>query len=216
MKRLTLTIVVATGAFLLCALPGYADRLRGGIAFEYGSSSSWFGLASPPFFSVPYQNNSSSDGILSGSLEYLVVRGWALEVGVAFKGSFALSGWNLGSPGVTDTLGYYYYPDDVHISADWWALAALVTAHVHVGPFATLDGAVGYGPFGYVNVTYWDDAGVVTGPVTQGSGVFPQNAWSIDWSAGLSFWFFGLLSLSLDVGMMGPDFVSGIGVNFRI
>jgi hypothetical protein len=165
---------------------------------------------------VPPQSNASSDGVVSGILEYVAVRGRPLSVGIAFKGSFAFSGWNLGSPGVTDGLGNYYYPDDVHISADWWALGAFLTGHLRLGPFASLDGAVGYGPYGYFNVNYWDDAGVVYGPVSGGSGLFPQDAWSIDWSAGISFGFFPLVSLGLDVGMMGPDFVAGLGVYFLL
>jgi hypothetical protein len=80
----------------------------------------------------------------------------------------------------------------------------------------TLDGALGYGPYGYANVSYWDDYGTTAGPVDQSSGYFPQTAWGLDWSAGLSFRMFRLLALSLDIGMMGPDFVSGIGFTFPL
>lgn len=216
MKRHFVIGISAVIALLLGALPGYSDRLRAGVSFEYGTTTSAFGLVSPVFFAVPYQSNTSADGVISGTLEYLFARRWPLDLGVAVKGSFALSGWNLGSPGVWDTQGNYYYLDDVHISADWWAFAAMGMAHIHLGPFATVDGAIGYGPYGYFNVSYWDDAGVVTGPVTEGGGIFPQNAWSIDWSAGLSFGFFSLASLALEVGMMGPDFVAGLGVGFAL
>lgn len=216
MNRYVLTGMAAAAALFVVALPGYSDRLHGVVSFEYGTSSAAFGLSSPPYFTVPYQGNDSSDGVLSGTLEYIAARNWPLEIGLAIKGSFALSGWNLGSPGVTDSQGYYYYPDDVHISADWWALAAMGTAHVRLGPVLTLNGAVGYGPYGYLNVNYWDDAGVVAGPVLQGGGIFPQNAWSLDWSAGLSFGFFSILALDLDAGMMGPDFVAGLGLDFSL
>ena len=58
--------------------------------------------------------------------------------------------------------------------------------------------------------------GVVYGPVLQSAGVFPQEAWGIDWSAGLSFGYFRRASLTLDVGMTGPDFVAGLGVRFPL
>ena len=58
-------------------------------------------------------------------------------------------------------MGYYYYPDDIRIGANWWAAALLATAHLHVGRLMTINGAVGYGPFGYFNVNYQDDAGCV-------------------------------------------------------
>jgi len=215
MRRWTVAVVAAASALLLGVLPVHADRLRLGFLFDYGTTSNAFGLSSP-YFTVPYQNNVSSDGVISGNLEYLLIRRWPVDVGIALKGSIAFSGWNLGSPGVFDSVGNYYYPDDVHISADWWALAAMAALHVHLGPFATIDGAFGYGPYGYFNVSYWDDANVATGPVTQGSGFFPQNAWSIDWATGLSFGFYRLVSLSVDVGMMGPDFVAGVGLNFLL
>jgi len=214
-KRWIIILTAAASALLLGSAAAYADRLRAGFAFEYGTTSSSFGLVSPAF-SVPYQNNASSDGVFSGILEYVVTRGRPLNVGIAFKGSFALSGWNLGSPGVTDSLGNYYYPDDVHLSADWWALGAFLTGHLRLGPFASLDGAVGYGPYGYFNVSYWDDAGVVAGPVSGGDAFFPQNALGVDWSAGISFGFFPLASLGVTVGMMGPDFVAGLVVLFLI
>ena len=219
MKRHVLGLAMITAVILLvAALPGFSDRLRAGVSVEYGTASSYFGLASPNF-SVPPQNNSSNDAIVSGKLEYLFGRRWPLEVGLAIKGSFAVSGWDLGSPlppGVTVDGYNYYYPDDIHISADWWALAAMLTAHIHLGPIVTLDGAVGYGPYGYFAVNYWDDDGLVSGPVTEGSGVFPQNARGIDWSAGFSFGFFHVMSISLDAGVMGPDFVAGLGLDFSI
>jgi len=215
MKRWIVPLAAASLALLVGSTAAYGDRLRAGFAFEYGTTSSAFGLVSPAF-SVPYQSNTSSDGIFSGILEYVVARGRPLSVGIAFKGSFAVSGWNLGSPGVTDSLGTSYYPDDVHISADWWALGAFLTGHLRLGPFASIDGAVGYGPYGYLNVSYWDDAGVVSGPVSGGDGLFPQHAWSIDWSAGMSFGFFPFASLGFNVGMMGPDFVAGVALYFLL
>ena len=216
MRRLAVVVVAVTSALLLGPFPVHADRLRVGFAFDYGTTSSSFGLSSSQF-TVPYQNNVASDGVISANLELLIIRRWPVDVGVAVKGSFAFSGWNLGSPGVFDSTGTnYYYPDDVHISANWWAVAPMATLHVHVGPFFALDGAVGYGPYGYFNVSYWDDATVATGSVQQGSGFFPQNAWSLDWTAGLSFGFFRMVSVSLDGGMMGPDFIAGVGVNFLL
>jgi len=117
MRRLTVAVVAAASALLLGALPVHADRLRAGFEFDYGTALSAFGLSSPNFI-VPYQNNVSSDGVISADLEFLFIRRWPVDVGVALKGSFAFSGWNLGSPGVYDSTGtYYYYPDDVHISA---------------------------------------------------------------------------------------------------
>jgi len=56
-----------------------------------------------------------------------------LELGLAIKGSLAFSQWDLGSPGVYDGMGFYYYPDNISIGANWWAAAALATAHLHVG-----------------------------------------------------------------------------------
>ena len=215
MRRWIAAAAAAACALLLGSFPLYADRLRAGFSLEYGTASSAFSLQSPAF-TVPYQNNASNDGIISGILEYVVTRGRPLSVGVALKGSFAFSGWDLGSPGVTDSLGNYYYPDDVHISSDWWAAGAFLTAHLRLGPFATIDGAVGYGPYGYFNVSYWDDAGVVSGPVAGGSGFFPEETWSIDWSTGISFGFYPLVSLSLDIGMMGPDIVAGVGLFFLL
>ena len=53
-------------------------------------------------------------------------------------------------------------------------------------------------------------------PVVQGSGVFLQDSWRQDWSAGISFGFFPLIALVLEVGMMGPDFVTGLGVAFSL
>ena len=214
-KRWIVLAAAAASTLLLGSAAAYADRLRVGFAFEYGTTSSAFGLVSPSF-SVPYQNNTSSDGIFSGILEYTLTRGRPLAVGIAFKGSIALSGWNLGSPGVTDSVGNYYYPDDVHLSADWWALGAFLTGHLRVAPFVSIDGAVGYGPYGYAGVSYWDDAGVVAGPVSTEDGFFPPQAWSIDWWAGISLGFFPLVSLGFDVGMMGPDFVAGVAVYFLL
>jgi hypothetical protein len=198
----------------LAALPVYADPLRASIGFEYGSASSTFGLVSPSF-SVPVQQNNSSDGILSGTLEYLFARSGPVELGVAVKGSLAVSGWNLGAPGVFYGPDYYPY-DNVHLSTTWWALAAMGTVHFHLGQLVTLDGAFGYGPYGYSNVTYWDDYALVQGPVDQSSGYFPRGAWGIDWSAGATFRLFRFVALFLDVGMMGPDFVAGFGFTFPL
>ncbi|MGA2478369.1 MAG: hypothetical protein ABSG63_06415 [Spirochaetia bacterium] len=214
MKHPIIFAAALTTVALLGALPVFADPWRASIGFEYGSASSTFGLSAPSF-TVPVQNNSSSDGIISGSLEYLFARTGPVELGIAAKGSFAISSWNLGAPGVYDGPNYYPY-DNVHISADWWALAAMGTAHIHLGRWVTLDGALGYGPYGYANVSYWDDYGLVAGPVDQSSGYFPQTAWGLDWAAGLSFRMFRLLALSLDIGMMGPDFVSGVGFTFPL
>ena len=204
---------MAVAAALFCAPHSYADG-RVGFTFDYGSTSSAFGLSSPPYFTVPYQNNSSEDGVISGYLEGLIFPRRQLELGIALKGSLAFSQWDLGSPGVYDNFGFSYYPDDIRIGANWWAAAILATAHLHVGRFMTINGAVGYGPYGYFNVSYQDDAGVVTGPVSQDSSVFPSRSWGIDWSAGVSFGFFRLVSVDLDVGMMGPDLVGGFGVSF--
>jgi hypothetical protein len=239
MKRTILTFVAAAVSLLfLGAAPAFAQRLRAGVSFEYGTASSSFGLeayGAPgglSYFSIPNQNNTSTDGVISADLEYIFARRRPLEVGFELKGSFGISGWNLGTPagslttdgfpGVYDTYGAYVTPgtyaapDSVHISADWWALAAMVTGHLHLGPFVTLNGAVGYGPYSYFNVNYWDDLGLVSGPVSQSFGLFPSRAWSVDWSAGLGFGFFGLFSVDLDVGMMGPDFLTGLGVDFLI
>jgi hypothetical protein len=215
MRRWTIAVCAAASALFLGALPSFADGLRMGFAFDYGTTTSAFGLSAPPYFTVPYQYNTAADGIISGDLEYLVTPAWPLEVGISFKGSFAFSGWDLGSPGVYDSLGNYYYPDDVRIGANWWALAAMATAHLHLGRFVTFDGAVGYGPYSYFNVSYQDDAGVVYGPVSQ-SGLFPQGVWNLDWSAGLSLGFFRGVTLGADVGMMGPDFIAGVNVSFPL
>jgi len=154
--------------------------------------------------------------VLTGEAEYLVVHRPRLDLGVAVDGSIAFSSWDLGSPpgGVTDSQGYVYYPDDVHIYAEWWAVDASLKAHVHLTRFLTLDGAIGYGPYGYFNVNYADDVGVTYGPVEQSSEVFPTDAWGIDWTAGLSFGFFRWVDLSVDLGMRGPDFVTGLGLSF--
>ena len=173
-------------------------------------------MAPPSYFTVPCHYNRSEDGIISGYLEGLVTPRRQLELGLAIKGSLAFSQWDLGSPGVYDSMGFYYYPDNISIGANWWAAAALATAHLHVGRFVTIDGTVGYGPYGYFNVSYQDDAGVVYGPVSQGSGAFPSSAWGIDWSAGLSLGVFRRVSVDVDVGMMGPDFVGGFGVSFPL
>jgi hypothetical protein len=216
MKRLIIAAVAAAFVLILGVLPASAQqRIRTGLSFDYGTATSAFGLSSPPAFDVPFQNNSSSDAVISADLEYLLVRELPLDVGLEIKGSFGISSWDLGSPGVFDAVGNYYLPDDVFISSPWWAAAAMATAHLHLGRFITLDGALGYGPFGYFDVSYWDDAGVVAGPVVQGAGVFPPNAWGVDWSTGLSFGVFRLASVSLEAGMMGPDFVAGLGVSFR-
>ncbi len=57
---------------------------------------------------------------------------------------------------------------------------------------------------------------MTSGPVSQESGFFPTSAWGFDCSTGLSFGFFRIASLGLDVGMMGPDFVTGLNVNFAL
>jgi hypothetical protein len=215
MRRWAFVIMAIASALVLGALPAHAQRLRAGFSVEYGTATNAFGLSSLSF-TVPYQNNTSSDGVVSADLECLIARAGPIDLGIALKGSFGFSSWNLGSPGVTDSLENYYYPDNVYISADWWAAAPLATAHVHLGPFVMLDGAFGYGPYGYFNVNYWDDAGVTSGPVIQESGFFPASAWGFDWSAGLSFGFFRIVSLGLDVGMMGPDFVTGLNVSFAL
>jgi hypothetical protein len=218
MRRWAFVIMAIASTLVLGALPAYTQRLRAGFSVEYGTATNAFGLSSASF-AIPYQNNTSSDGVVSTDLEYLIARAGPIELGIALKGSFGFSSWNLGSPlfpGVSDGQGNYYYPDNVHISADWWAVAPLATAHVHLGPFVTLDGGLGYGPYGYFNVTYWDDAGVTSGPVFQESGFFPASAWGFDWSAGLSFGFFRIVSLGLDVGMTGPDFVTGLNVSFAL
>jgi len=215
MRRLTLALVAAASVLILGALPSYSEG-RVGFTFDYGTTSRSFGLSSPPYFTVPYQYNTSEDGIISGYLEGLITPHRQLELGIALKGSLAFSQWNLGSPGVYDSMGFYYYPDDIHINANWWAAAVLATAHLHLGQFMAINGAVGYGPYGYFNVSYQDDAGVVEGPVSQGPGAFPNRVWGIDWSAGLSFGIFRRVSVDLDVGMMGPDFVGGFGVSFPL
>ena len=215
MKKLIRAALTTVGVFLLAALPAFCDRLWVTIAAEYGTASSTFGLVAPSF-AVPVQNNSSADVILSAAVEYRAVRRWPLELGFAAKGSIALSSWNLGAPSVTDSLGYYYPYDEIHIATDWWALAAIGTGHLHLGPSVTWDVAVGYGPYGYTNANYFDDDGIASGPVIGGSSVFPQNAWSIDWSTGLSIGFMGPAALQFDVGNMGPDFVAGLGVIFPI
>lgn len=207
--------VAAAAALLICSRPAAAQDARAGFDFQYGTTTSAFGLSSAAF-TVPYQDNTAADGVLSGDVEYLLVQRPRLDLGVAFEGTIAISGWDLGSPGVTDSVGNYYYPDDVHISADWWALAAAATLHVHLGPFITLDGSVGYGPYGYFNVGYWDDAGVTAGPVSQSSGVFPKDAWALVWSAGVSFGFWDQIALGVDVGMRGPDLVTGLGLSFPL
>ncbi len=238
MKIFLRVAFAAAAVLLLGAVPVFAQRLRGGISFEYGTASNAFGLDAPgapnggSYFSVPYQNNTSQDVVISGDLEYILARRRPLEIGLQLKGSFAFSGWDLGTPagsadtgnapGVYDTYGTYgppgayVSPDNIHISADWWALAGMLTAHLHLSPFVMLNGAVGYGPYGYLNVNYWDDLSLVTGPIPQGPGFFPTNGWSIDWSAGVGFLFFDIASLDLDVGMMGPDFVAGLGVGFPL
>ena len=210
-----ITFAAVVGAALAAGPPAAAQQIRAGVDIQYGTATSAFGLSSAAF-TVPYQENASADGVLSGTVEYLLVRGFRVDVGVALRGSAAFSGWDLGSPGVTDSQGYTYYPDDVHISADWWALAAGAVLHVHLGRLVTLDGAIGYGPYGYFNVGYWDDAGVTAGPVTPGSGVFPPDAWAVDWLIGASFGIFDRIALDADVGMRGPDLVTGLGVNFPL
>ena len=215
MRRRTFALIAAASVLLLGTLPSYAES-RVGFTFDYGTTSSSFGLSSPPYFIVPYQHNTSEDGIISAYLEGLITPRRQLELGIALKGSLAFSQWNLGSPGVSDGMGFYYYPDDIRIGANWWAAAVLATAHLRLGQFMTINGAVGYGPYGYFNLSYQDDAGVVSGPVSQGSGAFPSRVWGIDWSAGLSFGFFRRVSVDLDVGMTGPDFVGGFGVSFPL
>jgi hypothetical protein len=207
--------MVAALAVALAASRGYAAGLRAGIDMEYGTASNTFGLISPGFFSVPVQSNVSNDFVLSGDLEVLLVRRWPVEIGLAARGSFAFSSWYLGTPGVSDTVGNYYPYDGVHVSSEWWALAGLGTVHIHLGPALVLDGAIGYGPYGYLNVSYYDDYGIVTGPVTQASSIFPASAWGLDWSAGLSLRFF-LISMGLEAGMTGPDFVTGLDIGFLL
>ena len=207
--------MAAASAFFLGTVPSYADGLRAGFNFEYGTASGTFGLSSA-YFTVPAQYNTSTDGVFSGDLEYLVTPRRTLEVGIAIKGSFAFSAWDLGSPGVYDSVGNYYYPDDIRVAADWWALAALATAHLHLGRFVALDGAIGYGPYGYFDVNYQDDYGVLYGPVSQGAAAFPPEAWNLDWSAGLSLRFLPGAALAVEVGMTGPDLVAGIGVSFPL
>jgi hypothetical protein len=208
MKRVILlaALVVTAGA----AGSAFADPFRLSVELQGGTTSSRFGLSSVAF-DVPVQDNSSLDGILSATLEYLFAHTGPLDLGLAARGSFGLSGWNLGAPGVWNGFSYDYY-DNVHLSADWWALAALVTLHVRLGPSVLLDVAAGYGPYGYGGVSYWDDAGYTAGPVVQSAGFFPGLAYSIDWSAGLSFRIFRFAAVCLDVGMMGPDVVSGLGI----
>ena len=215
MNRSTLTAVIGLTVLLAGVALGYPAGLHAGISFGYGTASNTFGLRSPGFFNVPTQVNSSSDFVLSGDIEYLAVRRWPIDIGFEAKGSFAFSDWYLGTPGVLDTSGNYYPNDGVHIDAQWWALAAMGTLHVHMGPAFTLDGAIGYGPYGYVNISYGDDYGIVAGPVTQSESIFPPNAWGLDWSAGLSFGI-DLLSFSLEAGMMGPDFLAGLGIGFLL
>jgi hypothetical protein len=215
MRRWTFAIIAAAFALLSGALPAHAEG-RAGFMFDYGTTSSAFGLSSPPYFTVPYQSQTAEDGIISAYLEGLITPRRQLELGIALKGSLAFSQWNLGSPGVYDNMGFFYYPDDIRISANWWAAAGMATAHLHLGRFMTINGAVGYGPYGYFNVSYQDDVGVVTGPVSQDPSVFPARVWGMDWSAGLSFGIFRRVSVDLDVGMMGPDFVGGFGVSFPV
>jgi hypothetical protein len=208
MKR----VILLAGLLLSAGAAGsaFADPFRFAVELQGGTASSTFGLSSAAF-DVPVQNNSSVDGIISATLEYLLAHAGPLDLGLAARGSFALSGWNLGTPGVWNG-SYYDYTDAVHLSTDWWALAAMVTLHIRLGQYVLLDGAVGYGPYGYGSVSYWDDYGYTAGPVVQSPGFFPGLAYSIDWSAGLSFRIFRFAALSLDVGMMGPDFVSGLGI----
>jgi len=213
-KNLIRVALATVVVFLLGALPAFCDRMWATIAAGFGTASSTFGLVAPSF-TVPVQNNISADLLLSAAVEYRAVRHWPLELGFAAKGSLSLSSWDLGTPGVTDSQGYYPY-DGVHISTGWWALAAMGTAHLHLGPVITWDVAVGYGPYGYINANYYDDYGIASGPVIGGSAVFPQNAWSIDWSTGLSFSFMGRAAFQFDVGSMGPDFVTGLGVIFTL
>jgi len=207
--------LAAVGVFLLGASPAFCDRLWATITAEYGTASGTFGLVAPSF-AVPVQKNTSADVILSAAVEYRAVRRWPLELGFAAMGSLALSSWNLGSPGVTDALGYFYPFDDVHIDTVWWALAAMGTAHLHLGPIVTWDVAIGYGPYGYMNANYYDDIGIAGGPVIGGSSLFPRNAWSMDWSTGLSLNFMGLAGFQLTAGKIGPDFVTGLGVIFAM
>jgi hypothetical protein len=144
------------------------------------------------------------------------VRTGPFELGLAAKGAFGLSSWNLGVPplGVFDSAGYQHLYDQVHIGADWWALAAMGTMHLHLGRFLTWDAAIGYGPYGYFDLTYYDDDGVVSGPLSGGSSVFPPNSWSIDWSTGFTLVYWRRVGFLLSIGSMGPDFVTGLGVKF--
>jgi len=214
MKRLV-PCLVAMLAAMVAASHGFAAGLRAGIDMEYGTTSSSFGLDSFPFFSIPPQNNVSNDFVLSGDLELLVVRRWPVEIGVEARGSFAFSDWFLGTTTVYDSLGNPNPYDGIHVNSEWWALAGLGTLHVHLGPALVLDGAFGYGPYGYTNVSYYDDYGIVAGPVTQGDSIFPPNAWGLDWSAGLSVRLF-LVSVGVEAGMTGPDFVAGLGIGFLL
>ena len=68
MRRRTFALIAAASALLLGTLPSYAES-RVGFTFDYGTTSSSFGLSSPPYFTVPYQYNTSEDAIFSGYLE---------------------------------------------------------------------------------------------------------------------------------------------------
>jgi len=217
MNRLTNAAFVCLAMLLAGAVAGFSAGVRAGITMEYGTASNTFGLSSPGIFFIPPQVNGSNDFVLSGDIEYLAIHRRPLDIGIELKGSFAFSNWDLGFPSFSDEAGdpFLYPGDGIHVGAEWWALAAMATAHLHLVPGLTLDGAIGYGPYGYTNVNYWDDYGIVSGTVVQTDTVFPSHAWSVDWSAGLSFGIY-LLSLSLDVGMMGPDFVTGLGIEFLL
>ena len=66
MKKLIRAALATVGLFLLAALPAFCDRLWATIAVEYGTASSTFGLVAPSF-TVPVQNNSSADILLSAA-----------------------------------------------------------------------------------------------------------------------------------------------------
>ena len=215
MKKRRVLGFVATLAALVAASHASAAGLRGGIDMEYGTASNSFGLLSSGFFSVPPQNNVSNDFVLSGDLEVLLVRRWPVEIGVEAKGSVAFSDWYLGTTTVYDSFGNPNPYDGIHVNSEWWALAALGTLHVHLGPVLILDGSIGYGPYGYGNVSYYDDYGIVAGPVAQSDSIFPPTAWGLDWSAGLSARFF-IVSVGVEAGMTGPDFVTGLNIGFLL
>lgn len=206
--------LLVIGLFLLGALPASCAGLWMTFDLSYGSASSTFGLENP-YFVVPVQGNTSADLIFSTSLEYDLVQRVPFALGLAVKGAFGLSSWNLGVPPLGVTVGSFYYPyDQIHVGADWWGLAGMGTMHILLGRFLTWDVAVGYGPYGYFDVGYYDDVGAVSGPLSGGSSVFPSNSWSIDWSTGFSVVYWRRVGFFVSIGSMGPDFITSLGVKF--